>query len=285
MSRGRLLLAIVSVIAFVIILLYDFFGSGVEPNRDGIFPKNEIRLVYAQNLKPDIDFYINIVPQQHQVIFQFYPHFTNFTISSYLAVILPYKGKLIESVGWQANEFSENTVVIKKYSCAKENPCHNPSVPETFTFQLNEKIDQKQSFHHSVRFRFENSAPSTEEYSYILQFVSKNEQPQLGFKNLNREPRVILLLDKTADNIVTTPDAISSSFMDKNLQRIWTIVGGITYQVDFEIPMERNVVDVFSRISVYVGIGLAVINLIPFLIAKDRQGKMPKFNSWPSKEN
>ncbi|WP_268542004.1 hypothetical protein [Candidatus Nitrosotenuis cloacae] len=278
MSKGRFFIFIVSAAVFSIVLLYDL-GNNAEPDRTGIFPKNEIRLVYAENLRPDVDFYINLIPQQHQIIFQFYPNFINFTTPSYLAVVLPYKGKLIDSGDWQLNEFNENTVLLKKYDCTKENQCHNPSTPETFNFQLNEKLDQKQSYHHSVRFRFENSAPSTEEYSHILQFRNGNEQIQLGFINTNN-PKITLLLDKTADNIVTTPEAKSSSFMDKNLQRIWDINGGTTYQVDFEIPKERQSADIFSKVSIYAGIIFAIINLIPFFFTKER-GKMPKFGSWP----
>lgn len=252
-------------ISLVVGLLFIFIPMP-ESNRDGIFPEREIKILYSKDLQisnPEV--YIFTYTEPNYIYFRFHPDVHDRTKWGGIALVLPYHGVLGDNSGWQFTQFEENAVLIKEYNCIELQPCKNPSNPEFFEFYLDRKIDSKQSFHHSVRFKFANNAPTEPEYGHIREFNQNDENYELGFSKLT-DPKVIVALDKTADNILPepTPD-FPSSFADKNLQRIWLIKDRITYQVDYQIPWERdyddtlgNYVTIFSIILTLGGIACTI---------------------------
>lgn len=252
-------------IAITIVLLFIIIPIP-EPDRSGIFPERDIKLVYSKELNlGNPEFFIFTNADLNQITLRVSPDIYNRVKWGVIAVVLPYHGTLGENSGWHFQPFEENSVLVKEFNCTEEKPCSAPRNPEFFEFNLNEKIDSKQSYHHTVLFRFQNGSPSEPEYGYILSLNQNDEHYELGFSKLNN-PKVVLALDKTADNIITAPEPdLPSSFSDKNLQRIWSLKNGITYQVDYQIPSERSYeqglgtnVGIFSGILAIVGIGITV---------------------------
>jgi len=236
-----------------------------EGDRDGIFPKNPMFLVFSPDIRPNIEYLIVTNTDPHKIYFLYFTAFTNFTKPGFIAVVLPYHGIIGDRDNWISKTFEKSTVLIKEFNCSKSEPCINSNNQEGFEFQLDEKIDKKQSFHHRVLFKFQNSAPGNPEYDYILNFNKNNEHPELGFANL-LSPEVKIILDVDSDNIDTAPDSIPGSFSDKNIQRIWTIVDDITFQIDFEIPAERKAEFEYILIMAISGAAISFMSIgIPLI--------------------
>lgn len=261
---------------FFYVLLFDPFIER-ESDRDGIFPKNFIHLVYDQNLKPSVDFYIIVNTEKHEIVVDADIIVINQTKPSFIAVVLPFQGKLTESTNWYFKNFNENTVIVKEY-CMTTSPCEYRNIDDGFKLTLDEKIDQKQSYHHTVRFKFLNSAPTEPEYGYIREFIKNSEPITLGFSNLDTS--VSVLFDKTADNILVTPQAKPDSFSDKNLQRVWEIAEQ-TYQVDYQVPSERKAEKEHNEVVAISAAILTAAAIVPFAISTIRtKRKIPNIRKW-----
>lgn len=275
-SRWIILWSICIIIFFVVVFIEPIT---YENEREGEFPKNSIRLAYSKDIHPSVNFSIITNTDPQIINFRFFTNFFNNTKPGFLAVVLPYEGKLEELGQWKFKEFEENVVLVYEFDCSKENPCTNVNTPHYFDFKLDSKIDQKQSANHSIKFKFGDSAPTEPEYAFIRDFNKNKEHPKLGFRDI--DSNVSVMLDKTADRIQTTPESKPDSFSDKNIQRVWKINSEITYQIDYEIPQERQIESNMVNRMAIVGGALAVINLIAFLVSiKTKNSKIPNLKRW-----
>ncbi|MCH7649047.1 MAG: hypothetical protein IIA83_10630 [Thaumarchaeota archaeon] len=266
MKVGRKLISL-WVGCFVAIILVAVIGTSyfLEPDRDGIFPKRSIKMVYSEGIKMyGFQLTINPAIDRNFIHTRFTPDILERNKWGLIGIVLPYKGTLGENSGWHIEPFDESVVLVKQYHCNETEPCKNPG-QENITFLLDDKIDKKNSFHHRVLFKFGDSAPPRNEYDYLLGLEQNNEHYELGFTKLDNR-KVMISLDKSAVNIRTEPEAErSSSFSDKFLERIWPIERGITYTTEYEIPFEKEMEEWYSNIPTYVALVIGAIGIMPLL--------------------
>ena len=219
---------ITSNIFFGLLLLSNlFYIDAFGEDYQGISPGDSIRLLYS----PHID--INglrlalIVDRETNLIqIDFSPYFFNQTKSGTIALMLPYQGTIDENTGWEMKSFDQNTVLIKKYECSEDKQCI--AFPREFvSFIVNGKLDSKIGDHHSVGFQIISSAPPRDEYDYILEFKDHREHYELGFNKI-QSGKAILIVENTAINLVSNPQAVLDRFENsntgyENLQFVWDI--------------------------------------------------------------
>jgi len=253
-----------SITAFVIfvivtqLMIVDWPG---EPGDTGI------KLAYTKDLPVSgVHFFVDTNHNPTTILFEAVVDVENRQDYGLLFLVLPYSGTLIEESGWMWKPYEDSTLLVKEFSCTPEDPCSFADSNQFFNFELDNRIDQKQSAHHSVRMWFYESSPllDTEIAKLVRPFNPDRKQYNVGFDELENA-KATIRLDKTSDSFGITPQThIVPGPGGDVFQLDWDIQSGILHQIDFQIPAERNLETQMLNYTALFGIGLGITNLAIF---------------------
>ena len=182
---------------------------------------------------------------------------------SLLALQVPYSGFLKEESDWKWRPFEDSTLVVKEFTCSEDKPCSFLDNVHYFELALDEPIDQKQSFRHSVRLWFseENPLLNPEIPPLLKQFNPHRKPYHIGFDEIGIA-KATVIFDKSSDSFNPTPNApIVPGPKPDTIQLDWNIDGGILHQIDYQLPSERNLENQLLYYTALFGIGLGITNL------------------------
>ncbi len=253
-----------SITAFVIfvivtqLMIVDWPG---EPGDTGI------KLAYTKDLPVSgVHFFVDTNHNPTTILFEAVVDVENRQDYGLLFLVLPYSGTLLEESGWMWRPYEDSTLLVKEFSCTPEDPCSFADSNQFFNFELDNRIDQKQSSHHSVRMWFYESSPllDTEIAKLVRPFNPDRKQYNVGFDELENA-KATIRLDKTSDNfgIIPLTHIVPGPGGDV-FQLDWDIQSGILHQIDFQIPAERNLETQMLNYTALFGIGLGITNLAIF---------------------
>ena len=252
-----------SITAFVIFVIITQILLG----GDREFPVSGdegFKMLYPQDLDlNEVHFFIDTTKTPTTVLFFVVVDVENRDDYSLLALQIPYSGMLKEDSDWKWRPFEDSTLVVKEFSCSKEQPCSFLDNVHYFEFELDEPIDQKQSFRHSVRLWFseENPLLQPEIPPLIKQFNPHRKPYHTGFDEIPKA-KATIIFDKSSDSFGPTPDApIVPGTKPNTIQLDWSIDGGILHQIDYQLPSERNLETQLLYYTALFGIGLGITNL------------------------
>lgn len=251
-----------SIAAFVIfviitqIMIVDWPG---EPGDTGI------KMAYTKDLPVSgIDFFVDTTYNPTNILFEAVVDVENRQDYGLLFLVLPYTGTLSEESGWLWKPFEDSTLLVKVFDCSAEKPCSLVDSNQFFNFELDNKIDQKQSAHHTVRLWFYESSPllDTEIAKLVRQYNPDRKQYNIGFDEIKENANVVVRLDKTSDSFKITPETHIVPGPNRDVFQLdWNINSGILHQVDYQIPAERNLETQMINYTALFGIGLGITNL------------------------
>ena len=262
-----------SITAFVIfiiatqLMIVDWPG---EPGDTGI------KLAYTKDLPVSgIHFFVDANHNPTNILFEAVVDVENRQDYGLLFLVLPYSGTLQDESGWMWKPFEDSTLLVKEFSCTPEDPCSFADSNQFFNFELDNRIDQKQSAHHSVRMWFYESSPllDTEIAKLVRSFNPDRKQYNVGFDELENA-KATIRLDKTSDSFGITPQThIVPGPRGDVFQLDWDIQSGILHQIDFQIPEERNLETKMLYYTAIFGIGLGITNLAMFAMEQRSRKK------------
>jgi hypothetical protein len=262
-----------SITAFVIFVIITQILLG----GDREFPVSGdegFKMLYPQDLDlNEVHFFIDTTKTPTTVLFFVVVDVENRDDYSLLALQIPYSGMLKEDSDWKWRPFEDSTLVVKEFSCSKEQPCSFLDNVHYFEFELDEPIDQKQSFRHSVRLWFseENPLLQPEIPPLIKQFNPHRKPYHTGFDEIPKA-KATIIFDKSSDSFGPTPDApIVPGTKPNTIQLDWSINGGILHQIDYQLPSERNLETQLLYYTALFGIGLGITNLA--IYGAEQRGK------------
>jgi len=262
-----------SITAFVIFVIITQILLG----GDREFPVSGdegFKMLYPQDLDlNEVHFFIDTTKTPTTVLFFVVVDVENRDDYSLLALQIPYSGMLKEDSDWKWRPFEDSTLVVKEFSCSKEQPCSFLDNVHYFEFELDEPIDQKQSFRHSVRLWFseENPLLQPEIPPLIKQFNPHRKPYHTGFDEIPKA-KATIIFDKSSDSFGPTPDApIVPGTKPNTIQLDWSIDGGILHQIDYQLPSERNLETQLLYYTALFGIGLGITNLA--IYGAEQRGK------------
>jgi len=269
-----------SVTAFVIfitvtqLMIVDWPG---EPGDSGIM------LAYTRDLSiSGIHFFVDTTHDPATILFEAIVDVENRQDNALLFLVLPYSGILKEESGWLWRPFEDSTLLVKEFACTTDEPCSFVENSQFFNFELDNRIDQKQSAHHTVRLWFYESSPLLDpEIANLVRPFNPDRKPyNVGFNELE-DAKATIRLDKTSDSFGITPAApIIPGPGGKVFQLDWPIESGILHQIDFQIPAERNLEKDMLYYTALFGIGLGITNLAIYGAGqRSRKVKEDKQNS------
>jgi hypothetical protein len=222
------------------------------------------KMLYPQDLDlNEVHFFIDTTKTPTTISFFVVVDVENRDNYSLLALQIPYSGLIKEDSGWAWRPFEDSTLVVKEFRCSKEKSCSFLDNVHYFEFELDEPIDQKQSFRHSVRLWFSEENPLLEPEipPLIKQFNPHRKPYHIGFDEIP-EAKVTVIFDKSSDSFGPTPDApIVPGPKPNTIQLDWHIDGGILHQIDYQLPSERNLETRLLYYTALFGIGLGITNL------------------------
>jgi len=252
-----------SIAAFVVFIIVTQILLGGD--RD--FPESGdegFKMLYPQDLPlNEVHFFIDTTKTPTNILFFAVVDVENRVESSLIALQIPYSGVLKEESDWKWRPFEDSTVLIKAFACSEENPCSFVDNIQYLEFELDEHIDQKQSFRHSVRLWFSEENPLLEsEIPPLLTNLNKHRKPyHSGFDEIP-EAKATIIFDKSSDSFGPTPNApIVPGSKDNTIQLDWLIEGGILHQIDYQLTRERDLETKLLYYTALFGIGLGITNL------------------------
>jgi len=272
-----------SVTAFVIfitvtqLMIVDWPG---EPGDSGIM------LAYTKDLSiSGIHFFVDTTHDPATILFEAIVDVENRQDNALLFLVLPYSGILKEESGWLWRPFEDSTLLVKEFACSIDEPCSFVENSQFFNFELDNRIDQKQSAHHTVRLWFYESSPLLDpEIANLVRPFNPDRKPyNVGFNELE-DAKATIRLEKTSDSFGITPDApIIPGPGGKVFQLDWPIESGILHQIDFQIPAERNLEKDMLYYTALFGIGLGITNLA--IYGAEQRSRKVKEDKQNSKNN
>ena len=255
-----------SIAAFVIFFIVT--QSLLEGDRDFLESGDEgFKILYPKDLNvTGIHFLIDVVNEPTKILFFVVADLENRKDYSLVALHIPYTGNLKDESGWSWKPLEDSTLLVKEFDCSSEKPCSFVDDVQYFEFELDELIDQKQSFRHSVRLWFSqsNMLLDLDIPPLIKQFNPHKKPYNIGFNHIESE-MVTVIFHKSTDSFESTPNApIVPGPRPNTIQLDWEIEGGILHQIDYQIPSERKLESQLLYYTALFGIGLGITNLAIF---------------------
>jgi len=271
-----------SITAFVIF----FIVTQILLEDDREFPVSGdegFKMLYPKDLNvTGIHFLIDTVNEPTTILFFIVVDIENRQDYSLLALEIPYRGILKDESDWKWSPFEDSTLVVKEFRCSKENPCTFVDSIQYIEFELDELIDQKQSFRHSVRLWFSqtNMLLDLDIPPMIKQFNPHKKPYNIGFNEVESAIATIIF-EKSTDSFAAIPNApIIPGPRPNTIQLDWPIQGGILHQIDYQLPQERKLETQMLYYTALFGIGLGITNLAIFgaeqrrrKVKNERQGQ------------
>ncbi len=225
------------------------------------------KMLYPKDLNvTGVHFLIDSVNVPTKILFFIVVDAENRQDYSLLALQIPYSGYLKDESDWKWFPFEDSTLVVKEFACSKENPCTFVDNIQYLEFELDELIDQKQSFRHSVRLWFSqtNMLLDLDIPPMIKQFNPHKKPYNIGFNEVESAIATIIF-EKSTDSFAAIPNApIVPGPRPNTIQIDWPIEGGILHQIDYQLPQERKLETQMLYYTALFGIGLGITNLAIF---------------------
>jgi len=255
-----------SIVAFVIFVIVT--QSMLEGDREFLESGDQgFKLLYPKDLNvTGIHLLIDIVDEPTKILFFFVADVENREDYSLLALQIPYSGRIEDNSDWDWKPSEDSTLLVKEFDCTPEKPCSYLDNIQYFEFDLDDVIDQKQSFRHSLRLWFSqtNMLLDLEIPKLIKQFNPHKKPYNTGFNDVESAIATIIF-DKSADSFAATPNApIVPGPRPNTIQLDWDIEGGRLHQIDYQLPIERKVESQMLYYTALFGIGLGITNLAIF---------------------
>jgi len=252
-----------SIAAFVIFFIVT--QSLLEGDREFIESGDQgFKLLYPQDLNvTGIHLLIDIVNEPTKILFFFVTDVENRKDYSLFAIQIPYSGELKDDSDWRWRPFEDSTLLVKEFKCTSETPCGFLDNIQYFEFELDDLIDQKQSFRHSVRLWFSqtNMLLDLDIPPLIKQFNPHKKPYTTGFNDVENAIATIIF-DRSTDSFAPTPTAaIVPGPRPNTIQLDWDIEGGRLHQIDYQLPIERKVESQMLYYAALFGIGLGITNM------------------------
>jgi len=267
-----------SIAAFVIFFIVTQILLGVD--REFLQSGDEgFKLLYPKDLNvTGVHFLIDTVNEPSKILFFVVVDIENRQDYSLLALQIPYSGILRDESDWKWMPFEDSTLLVKEFPCKFEKPCSFVDNIQYFEFELDELIDQKQSFRHSVRLWFSqtNMLLDLDIPPLIKQFNPHKKPYNIGFNDVESAIATIIF-EKSTDSFAAIPDApILPGPRPNTIQLDWHIKGGILHQIDYELPQERKLETQMLYYTALFGIGLGITNLAIFGMEQRKRIKQIK---------
>jgi hypothetical protein len=255
-----------SIVAFVIFVIVT--QSMLEGDREFLESGDQgFKLLYPKDLNvTGIHLLIDIVDEPTKILFFFVADVENRKDSSLFAIQIPYSGRIIDNSDWKWKPLEDSTLLVKEFECTSEKPCSFVDNIQYFEFYLDEQIDQKQSFRHSVRLWFSQTNMLLDlDIPPLIKHFNPHKKPyDTGFNDVESAIATIIF-DKSADSFAATPNApIVPGPRPNTIQLDWDIEGGRLHQIDYQLPIERKVESQMLYYTALFGIGLGITNLAIF---------------------
>jgi hypothetical protein len=235
------------------------------------------KMLYPQDLQVnEVHFFIDTTKTPTTILFFTVVDVENRVEDSLIALQIPYDGTLKEESGWKWRPLENSVLVVKPFSCSIENPCSFVENIQYLEFELDEEIDQKQAFRHSVRLWFSEENPLLDpELPQYIKPLNEHRKPyEIGFNEVP-EAKATIIFEKSTDSFSPTPDApIVPGPKPNTIQLDWIIEGGILHQIDYQVPAERNLETQLLYYTALFGIGLGITNLA--IYGADQRSKKVK---------
>ncbi len=274
-----------SITAFIVFIIVtqillggdrEFLASGDEG----------FKMLYPKDLPlTGVHFFIDTDKNPTNILFIAVADVENRQDYALIALEIPYKGTLKDESGWLWKPFEDSTLLIKEFSCTPDDPCSFVDDIQYLEFELDEPIDQKQSFRHSVRLWFSEVNPLLDlDISPLVRQYNPDRKPyNVGFNEVDSAMATVIL-DKSSDSFGPTPDApIVPGPRPNTIQLDWPITGGILHQIDYQLPKERVLESQLLYYTALFGIGLGVTNMA--IYGAEQRGKKPKADHGKNSEN
>ncbi len=249
--------------AFVVFVIVTQLLLGVDREFQ-ISGDAGFKLLYPTDLPlTGVHFFIDTAKTPTNILFIAVADVENRQDYGLIALEIPYKGILKDESDWQWRPLDNKTLFVKNFTCTSEDPCSFVDDIQYLEFELEDQIDQKQSFRHSVRLWFSEVNPllDLEISPLIRQFNPDRKTYNVGFNEIDSAMATIIL-DKSSDSFAPTPDApIVPGPRPNTIQLDWEIEGGILHQVDYQLPQERNLETQMLNYTALFGIGLGITNM------------------------
>ena len=267
-----------SIAAFVIFFIVTQILLGVD--REFLQSGDEgFKLLYPKDLNvTGVHFLIDTVNEPSKILFFVVVDIENRQDYSLLALQIPYSGILRDESDWKWMPFEDSTLLVKEFPCKFEKPCSFVDNIQYFEFELDELIDQKQSFRHSVRLWFSqtNMLLDLDIPPLIKQFNPHKKPYNVGFNDVESAIATIIF-EKSTDSFAAIPDApIVPGPRPNTIQLDWPIKGGILHQIDYQLPQERKLETQMLYYTALFGIGLGITNLAIFGMEQRKRIKQIK---------
>jgi len=252
-----------SIAAFVVFVIITqiLLGGDREFQASG---DEGFKMLYPQDLPLNgIHFLVDAAANPTKILFFAVVDVENRYDYSLLALQIPYSGTLREESNWKWTPFEDSTLLVKEFTCSEDKPCTFADNIQYFEFELDEPIDQKQAYRHSVRLWFSQVNPLLNQDipPLIKQFNPHRKPYKIGFDDV-AEAKATVILDKSSDSFAPTPDApIIPGPREGTIQLDWPLQGGVLHQIDYQLPSERNLESQTLYYTALFGIGLGITNL------------------------
>ncbi len=250
---------IVSIAVFVAFFLS--YQISIESDRSGLRPEG-IKIIYTENFPMhEVQFYVDTTKRPHTIRFESVSDVDLNNKPALVAVVLPYRGTVIDHSNWHHKEIGEKFVFAKEYNCTEENPCIFTENNQFFSFGLDELIDQKKGETHKVSLQFLDTAASSKVKNFVSTFYAENLPLDNSFDL--ESSKITVFINEVSDDIEPLP-ATPIRFGEVGNRLVWEIESGILHQLKWENPVERKQIFDMVFYSAVYGIGLAILNLIMF---------------------
>ena len=255
-----------SIAAFIIFFIVT--QSLLEGDREFMESGDRgFKLLYPKDLNvTGIHLLIDTVNEPTKILFFFVADVENRKDYSLFAIQIPYTGEKKDNSDWMWRPLEDSTLLVKQFDCQPEKPCSFIDNIQYFEFELDELIDQKQSFRHSVRLWFSqtNMLLDLDIPPLIKQFNPGKKPYNTGFNEVESAVATVIF-DKSADSFASIPMApIVPGPRPNTIQIDWDIEGGTLHQIDYQLPIERKLESQMLYYTAMFGIGLGITNLAIF---------------------
>jgi len=267
-----------SIAAFVIFFIVT--QSLLEGDREFLESGDQgFKMLYPKDLNvTGVHFLIDIVNEPTKILFFVVANVENRQDYSLIALQIPYSGMKKDNSDWKWRPLEDSTLFVKEFDCTPEKPCSFVDNIQFFEFELDEQIDQKQSFQHSVRLWFSqtNMLLDLDIPPLIKQFNPHKKPYNTGFNEVESALATVIF-DKSTDSFAAIPNApIVLGPRPNTIQLDWDIEGGRLHQIDYQIPIERKLESRMLYYTALFGIGLGITNLAIFGMEQRKRIKQIK---------